>query len=100
MQGAHLARVVDHPQGVTDAVAGDEVDPRLTRDDTRDDRVDVGRAPTDEEDRLVLRPERVDVPHAVELLVGPGELVDAHPAEVVVGHRHRGDHAGLHDVCP
>ena len=50
-----------------------------------------------EEHRLVLGVERVDVPHPVELLVGPGELVHAHTAGVVVGHRHHGDDPGLHD---
>ena len=56
-------------------------------------------SPREQEHRLVLRVERLDVPDPVVLLVRAGELVDLHPTGVVVLDAHDRHHAGLHDVA-
>ena len=98
-QRVDLRRVVDHPQRVPHTVARGQVDVGLARRRGRHHGVEGGRRPVHEEHRLVLNVECVDVPHAVELLVGARELVHAHPPGVVVVDGHDRDHAGLHDVA-
>ena len=83
---------------VAHAVGGGEIDLRRVRGPVRDERVELRLRAVGEKNRAGLRVERLDVPHAVVLLVLPGQFVLLDDAAQVFLATGGGDQAGLRVV--
>src|SRR5882672_1803266 len=75
LETGHFGGIVDDPQRVADAVGRDEVGGRPAAGHLTDERVDRGEATVGQEDRPRVGSDRVRVPGAVVLLIGPRVLV-------------------------